>query len=93
MSGLECYECSKWVGHCQCPPVDKELNIMTELDPNESNPVRLWAEIWKFRSEAKGPEGFDTWRDAAINEKIRRLKAERDLQTLKDRLVTAVKDL
>lgn len=49
------------------------------LDDNESNPTILWAEIWRLRSMIKGPEGFETWRDAAMDEKIKRAQAETDL--------------
>jgi hypothetical protein len=49
---------------------------MEPLNDNENNPVRLWAEIHKLRAEAKGPDGFETWRDAAIHERLRATKAE-----------------
>jgi hypothetical protein len=65
---------------------------MEPLDPNESNPIRLWGEIWKLRSEAKGPDGFDTWSDAAIHEKRKRIDAERDLQLLKDKVLNLTRD-
>lgn len=41
-----------------------------------SDPVLLWAEIHRLRAEAKGPDGFATWRDAAVAERVRRVKAE-----------------
>jgi hypothetical protein len=49
---------------------------MEPLNDNENNPVRLWAEIHKLRAEAKGPDGFETWQDAAIHERLRATKAE-----------------
>ncbi len=49
---------------------------MAPLDDKENNPVRLWAEIHKLRSEARGPEKFETSRDAAIHERMRAVKAE-----------------
>jgi hypothetical protein len=64
--------------------------MMGPLDPNESNSTRLWAEIWKLRNEAQGPSGFETWRDAAIEEKIRRVAAEHELNELKRKLRTLV---
>ena len=66
---------------------------MAPLDDNEENPTRLWAEIWKLRNEAKGPDGFDTWRDAAIDEKMKRKleevrtkKVMQELAELKQRI-------
>ena len=49
---------------------------MTELDPNEHDPVRLWAEIWRLREAVKGPDGYDTWQEAATAERLRRVRAE-----------------
>lgn len=39
----------------------------------------LWAEIYRLRAALKGPAGFDTWQDAATDERIRRVRAERAL--------------
>jgi hypothetical protein len=50
--------------------------MMAPLDDNENNPVRLWAEIHKLRAESRGPDGFATWMDAAIHERLRANKAE-----------------
>jgi hypothetical protein len=36
----------------------------------------LWAEIHRLRSEAAGPDGFATWKDAAVAERVRRVRAE-----------------
>jgi hypothetical protein len=44
---------------------------MEPLDDNENNPIRLWAEIHKLRAEAKGPDGFPTWKEAAIAERAK----------------------
>ncbi|HAJ7390838.1 TPA: hypothetical protein HNV44_18495 [Escherichia coli] len=38
----------------------------------------IYAELYRLRSEVKGPDGFETWRDAAVAEKVRRLSLERD---------------
>jgi hypothetical protein len=59
---------------------------MAELDPNESNSSVLWAEIWRLRAEAKGPAGFDTWRDAAVEERYKRAKVEGALMELRSML-------
>lgn len=56
------------------------------LDPNESNPSVLWAEIHRLRSEMQGPRGFDTWYDAAVNERVGRVKSDAALKKLRDLL-------
>lgn len=49
------------------------------LDLNESDPVVLWAEIWRLRAAIEGPDGFPTWQDAAVAERVRRVAAEKAL--------------
>ncbi len=49
------------------------------LDPNESDPLVLWAEIARLQAAVKGPEGYASWQDAATAERARRNKAERAL--------------
>lgn len=49
---------------------------MAPLDDSESDPTRLWAEIHRLRAELHGPSGFETWKDAAIYERLRATKAE-----------------
>lgn len=44
----------------------------------DAAPELLWAEIFKLRSALKGPEGFETWYDAAVHERVRRVKAEKN---------------
>lgn len=46
---------------------------------DESDAVALWAEIWRLRAAVKGPNGYASWQDAATDERIRRVKAERKL--------------
>ena len=41
----------------------------------------LFAEIQDLLNEIKGPDDFETWKDAAIDERVKRVKAE---QSLKD---------
>lgn len=53
-----------------------------ELDPNESNPITLWAEIARLRTAVKGPQGYKSWQSAATDERMRRVKAERELSRL-----------
>jgi hypothetical protein len=52
--------------------------LMTEVD--------MWAEIYTLREAIKGPEGFDSWQDAATIERIRRVAAEKELKALKESL-------
>jgi hypothetical protein len=43
------------------------------INPNESDPCVLWAEIHRLSEELKGPQGYETWKDAA---RLRATKAE-----------------
>jgi hypothetical protein len=49
---------------------------------NDWTEVDLWAEIHRLRAAVQGPDGYATWQDAAVDERIKRVKAER---TLRDR--------
>ena len=42
----------------------------------------LFAEIQDLLNEIKGPDGFETWKDAAIDERVKRVKAENLLKAL-----------
>lgn len=35
----------------------------------------VWAELHKARAELRGPDGFASWQDAAVNERVRRARA------------------
>jgi hypothetical protein len=63
-----------------------EVDVLGKLWPNEKDPTRLWAEIWKLRNEALGPGDYQTWRDAALDERQKRLSAEADLAALKEKI-------
>ncbi|UAN60492.1 hypothetical protein [Serratia sp. JSRIV004] len=39
----------------------------------------IYAELYRLRIENKGPDGFETWRDAAVFERTRRADAERNM--------------
>lgn len=47
--------------------------------PTEEADADIYAELYRLRSEIKGPDGFDTWRDAAIAEKKARVELERQI--------------
>jgi len=49
------------------------------LDPNEADPLVLWAEIARLKAAIQGPAGFASWQDAAVSERVRRVRAERAL--------------
>lgn len=53
---------------------------MNHPSPNEEDPLVLWAEIHRLREALKGPDGFASWQDAAINERVRRVEAERGIR-------------
>lgn len=38
-----------------------------------------WSELYRLREEVKGPDGYATWQDAALAERVGRVKAERAL--------------
>lgn len=48
---------------------------MKQLDPNESNPAVLWAEIARLQAAVAGPDGYATWQEAATAERVRRVRA------------------
>jgi hypothetical protein len=58
------------------------LGLSEGLGPlvdSEEDPARLWAEIHRLRAEvAGGPLGYATWKDAAVAERVMRVKAEKD---------------
>lgn len=57
-------------------PQQAEAVPSSDLNPDEGDPVTLWAEIWRLREAVKGPDGYATWQDAATAERIRRVRAE-----------------
>lgn len=47
--------------------------------PDEDDAVTLWAEIHRLRAALQGPEGYATWQEAAVAERVRRVRAEKAL--------------
>ena len=43
---------------------------MTRNDEHETEKAKLHAEIYRLQEEVRGPDGFDTWKDAAIALKL-----------------------
>lgn len=53
-----------------------------KLNPNETDPYVLWAEIARLTAAVKGPDGYASWQAVATDERIRRVKAEAELAAL-----------
>ncbi|MBV4365871.1 hypothetical protein [Erwinia phyllosphaerae] len=50
---------------------------LAALEAPQPEPVgELYAELYQLREDAKGPDGFNTWKDAAIAEKKARVECE-----------------
>ena len=56
------------------------------LHADESDPVRLWAEIHRLRADLQGPDGYATWKEAATAERVRRVRAENAVSSLQRKL-------
>ena len=56
----------------------------------DAPPEELWSEIFRLRAAVKGPDGFASWYDAAIHERVLRTKAMKD--ALRYRAVRYFKD-
>lgn len=54
-----------------------ELGALLDTD---EDPARLWAEIHLLRAAVQGPDGYATWKDAAVAERMRRVRAEQALK-------------
>ena len=50
-----------------------------QLLDSEEDVGFLWAEIHRLRAALQGPDEYATWQDAAVAERVRRVKAEKDL--------------
>lgn len=61
---------------------------MTTLCPNEQDPALLWAEIHRLRAELQGPEGYSSWKDAAVAERRRRVELQHKLAEIHELAVS-----
>jgi hypothetical protein len=43
--------------------------------------AELWAELYTLREAVKGPQGYTSWQDAAVDERMKRHAAERKLSS------------
>ena len=57
--------------------------VGTKELPEDSPPHLLWAEIFRLRHALKGPDGFETWQDAAVDERRRRVALDKELADIK----------
>ncbi len=44
--------------------------------------AELWAECYTLRCEIKGPDGFETWKDAAVHERREMVKVKAEAKRL-----------
>lgn len=58
--------------------------LTTDDELNKASPEELVAEIFRLRSELKGPDGFATWQEAAVAERQARVAVEKKLRDLND---------
>lgn len=72
-----------------------KASALAEIADKPSTPetewteVDLWAEIHRLRAAVQGPAGFSSWQEAATAERLRRVKAEREIA---DKLKDAERD-
>lgn len=58
-------------------------HILTEAQ-GRTETAGVYAELYRLREEIKGPDGFDTWKDAAIAERKSRVELEKAYQRMGD---------
>jgi hypothetical protein len=74
-------------------PIGKIGGIMQFVEKNLKTAelsVDDWAELHRLREEIKGPEGYATWKDAAVDEKVKRIKLEKIMEGVNERLDSLV---
>ena len=59
----------------------RDLEI-TRNDEHETEKAKLHAEIYRLQEEVRGPDGFDTWKDAAIALKVATKNSGNDIDYL-----------
>lgn len=53
--------------------------IVDQLRGVDAMDATHWAELHRLREEVKGPDGFATWKDAAVAERLERIRYQREL--------------
>lgn len=58
------------------------IALLDEIDALKaaSKDAETWAELYRLREEVKGPDGFATWKDAAVSERLRAAVLKDSLQ-------------
>lgn len=51
-------------------------DLQAQLSQAQANEINLHAEICRLQAAIEGPEGFASWQDAAVSERIKRVVAE-----------------
>jgi hypothetical protein len=66
------------------PDADRVLARLSSSDPDFDDCAAACALIYRLCHEIKGPDGYATWKDAATDERVRRIRAERALAQRND---------
>lgn len=59
-------------------------------DRAEADAAEAWRQVHLLKAEGGGPDGFATWKDAATDERLRRVKAEAERDALRERVARLV---
>lgn len=57
----------------------RAIEVLSYDDPLPGDRAYAISVIYKLIADHQGPLGYDTWKDAAVAEKVKRVNAERDL--------------
>lgn len=57
--------------------------LVAELAAARADAVEAWRQVHLLKAETNGPDGFATWKDAATDERVRRVKAEAEAAKLR----------
>ncbi|MDP9652055.1 hypothetical protein [Paraburkholderia caledonica] len=73
------------------PEADRIIGRLMSADPEFDDCAEAAAFIRRLVVEHRGPDGFATWKDAAVDEKQKRVKAEHDFRVTSQELLTALR--
>lgn len=62
----------------------RDIGALVGCDNDWETHGAVKAEIERLRGDIKGPDEFETWKDAAINERLKRVSAEAEAKALKN---------
>ena len=66
---------------------DDARKLRTELAALRADAAEAWRQVHLLKAETSGPDGFATWKDAATDERVRRVKAEAEAARLRATLL------